>query len=342
MNTHKDFFHFVSHTPNPFLKMGRIIYPKPMIEEKKRERHIRKIQYQKNQLIVLNNPGKKDILYLKKKYNFHPIHLEDVSSTLQRPKIDIEENYIFLVLHFPHFNHETHKIESNELDLFLTKNDVIAVKHHPFLPFDEMVKNLCNKKKERVEFFEKGAGFLLYRLIDNLVDSIFPLLDQIDKGLELIDKEVYTKSPKNVVENLSFLRRNVIVFQTFIRPEMNAFLTINEIHHPLMDKELKTYFTNITDHLKKIWDRLEDINELSDNLSSNFESYVSYKTNETIKVLTVFSVILLPLTLLSGIYGMNLANLPLADHPLAIFIIGLFMFSIVTSMLIFFKIKNWI
>ncbi|PIP32308.1 hypothetical protein COX23_05425, partial [Candidatus Gottesmanbacteria bacterium CG23_combo_of_CG06-09_8_20_14_all_37_19] len=89
MNTHKDFFHFVSHTP-PLLKMSRIIHPGPIIEGKKKERHIHKIHHMDNQLIVLNNPGKKDILYLKKKYNFHPIHLEDVSSTLQRPKIDIE------------------------------------------------------------------------------------------------------------------------------------------------------------------------------------------------------------------------------------------------------------
>ncbi|KKS97663.1 MAG: Mg2 transporter protein CorA family protein, magnesium transporter [Candidatus Gottesmanbacteria bacterium GW2011_GWA2_43_14] len=303
---------------------------------------IQKIRQGSSNLIILRNPNEENIRHLKRIYDIHPIHLEDIVSTVQRPKIDEEEDYIFFVFHFPQYNPETNRVNSLEVDFFLTKNDLLTVIDPNFQAIEEIIHNISVNKEEKEKYFNGGPGMLLYRILDNLVDSIFPLIDLFERGIEKIDREVFADDPKNVTIQLSFLRRNVIFFQSLIKPELNSFASIEESGHPLINEELKTYFSNITDHLKKIWDRLEDVIELSNNLSQTFESYLSFKTNETIKILTMFSVILMPLTLLSGIYGMNLDVLPFAGHPLALFYITLSMIGVVLIMIAYFKIKKWI
>ncbi|OGG02755.1 hypothetical protein A2W14_02675 [Candidatus Gottesmanbacteria bacterium RBG_16_37_8] len=303
---------------------------------------IQKIRYNSTSLIILRNPDVDNIRSLKRIFHIHPVHLDDIVSTIQRPKIDEESEYIFFVFHFPQFDPQANKLNSIEVDFFLTQNDCIAVIDPNFQAMEELIEKISKNNKEKEKYFAGGSGLLLYRLIDHLVDSIFPLLDMFEKSLERIDHDVFTSNPKNVTEQLSFLRRNVIFFQSLIKPELNSFTRIRESRHPFINRELKTYFSNITDHLKKIWDYLEDIIELSNNLSQTLEGYLNFRTNETIKILTMFSVILLPLTLLSGIYGMNLAYLPLAQHPNALFYIALSMFAVVFTMVLFFKYKKWI
>jgi magnesium transporter len=183
---------------------------------------------------------------------------------------------------------------------------------------------------------------LLYRILDGLIDSIFPVLEVFEYSLDDIDKTIFNADPKNTAMQISFLRRNVIFFQSIIKPELVSFQQIHKNHHDLIDRDLRTYFTNITDHLNKIWDRLEDLIELTNNLSKTFESYLTFKTNEVIKILTIFSVVMMPLTLLASVYGMNLAFLPMSDHPYAIFIIAAFMFSLVVIMFSYFKHKKWV
>ena len=303
---------------------------------------LKKIRHNDVNFIALINPDEKNIRYLKKTYGFHPLHIEDIISTVQRPKIDEEDNYIFFVFHFPQINPQTNKIKSIEVDFFLTPNDLITIVDPDFQPMEEIIDRIAKNKNERELYFEGGTGMLLYRILDNLVDSIFPLLDRFEKTLEDIDSEVFSANPKNVTEQLSLLRRNVIFFQSLIKPEMNSFVRIETSDHPFIDEKLKTYLENITDHLKKIWDRLEDVIELSNNLSQTFESYLTFRTNETIKILTMFSVILLPLNLLTGIYGMNLSFLPLAQHPDALIFISGSMIGIIFLMLAYFKYKGWI
>lgn len=305
-------------------------------------KYIRKISYEETKLLVIEEPQKKDYLYLKRHFNFHPLHLEDILSPIQRPKIDLEDEYIFFVLHFPQFNAITQKIDSKEIDFFLTQNEVIVVINNQYLALDEIITRIFKNKKEREKIMGKGTAVLIYYIFDKLFDSLFPLLEDLEKNLDNIDKNIFIKRPKNIADHISFLKRNVIYCQTLVKPELNSFTSLENTNHKFMTKEIKTYFNNITDHLKKIWDRLEDIKELSNNLSSTFESYLSFKTNETIKFLTIISTILLPLTLLSGIYGMNLSFLPLSNHPNALAIISFFMLLIISFMLFLFRIKHWI
>ncbi len=297
---------------------------------------LQKIPLEKVQVTIVRRPEKVHADLLRDKYNIHPIHQEDILSKVQRPKIDFEENYIFFVLHLPLFNEQSGRIETSEIDFFYMKTELIVIINEEYPPLEAILSAIQKEKPV------KGSGFLLYQILDNLVDTIFPLVEQIERSLDEIDKEVFIKTARHVIKKISFLRRNVIYFQTMVKPEMTAFKSMGEGSHTLVTKELKIYFSNITDHFKKLFDRLEDAKELTDNLSLTFENYLTFRTNETIKYLTIFSVILLPLTLLTGIYGMNLDFLPLASHPGAIFFFGGLSTVIVTSMLIYFRYKHFI
>ena len=340
----RNFMQFFRPDKVPFSagKLFSTLVQKESIDKKIKLPKKQTISYQNTNLIIIRSPDSKNQHFLKDNYNFHPIHLDDISSPIQRPKIDLEDDYVFTVLHFPQYNPKTKKIESVEIDIFLTLTDVVIIFEKEYQPLEDIINVLATKKEYRKRYFENGAGVLFYHLIDESIDTIFPMIDKFEKGIEMIDQQVFSNNPKNVIEQLSFLRRNVIFFQTLIKPEMSSFAQVETAVHDLIDKEMKTYFSNITDHLEKIGDRLEDIHELSDNLSNTFESYMSFKTNETIKILTIFSVVLLPLTLLTGFYGMNLTSLPLANHPNALLFISFSMIAVVLIMIVYFRVKHWI
>ncbi|OGF99404.1 hypothetical protein A2Y99_04445, partial [Candidatus Gottesmanbacteria bacterium RBG_13_37_7] len=246
------------------------------------------------------------------------------------------------VLHFPILNSLTGRIITKEVDIFLKETGVIAVVDEDFPQWDTIYQKISQDKKNLKEVFGKGSTFLLYYIFDQLVDSIFPLLEIMEKEIDKIDARILSDQAKNIINEASLLRRNIIYFQTMIRPELNLFSELEKAKHPLLSKKDLIYLNNISDHFKKIWDRIEDAKELIDNLSTTFESYFSFKTNETIKVLTMFSVVMMPLTLLSGIYGMNLDFMPLSDHPMALIFITLFMLGMVISMFAVFRLKKWI
>jgi len=340
MIDHKLFLKLFANPPNPLSRVQLFGKPTPPPHHVKSD--IKVIEHGPTKLTIITNPSEEEVSYLRSHYSFHPVHLEDITSAVQRPKIDEEEHYIFMVIHIPEIFVKSGKIISKEVDFFLTDHEVIVVLDSAMPAVDQLLDKLEKSRRIRKELFLQGPGYLLYQLIDTLVDSIFPVLERFEQGIEIIDQEVFSSQAHNVAEQISFLRRNIIFAKTLIKPELNSFARIEESKHKLMDKNLLTYFSNITDHLKKIWDRLEDIQELTDNLSTTFEGFISFRTNETIKILTIISVVMLPLNLLAGIYGMNLAFLPFAEHELALVIISAMMVSIVLIMLAYFKGRRWV
>lgn len=334
-----------NHLHRPSISNGLFPFIGKKTNDKPEEQYdslVEKITSDHTSLLIIFHPEKKTIERLHKNYGIHPIHLDDIISPLQRPKVDYEDNYIYFVVHLPEYDQLKQKIGFVEVDFILTHSDVLVFPPRQFKPLSDIISQLRKDKNLRKHWFNKGAGFLLYNIIDKLVDAIFPVVEELEKEVDEIDRQVFTDQAKTAIEKISFLRRNAIFFQTLIKPELNYFTVIKDKEHPLLNKEIKIYFTNISDHLTKIWDRLEDVRELIDNLSTTFETYFSFKTNETIKILTIFSVILMPLTLLSSIYGMNLTFLPLADHPFALMILSFFMIGMVISMVFVFKFKRWI
>lgn len=304
--------------------------------------NIQTLNYKNFRWLNFENPTNEEIEYLKEEFPFHPLNLEDYQTKTQSPKFDLYRHYILFVLDCPYLSPEEDKILVSEVDFFVG-DDYLVVLHDKKAPFlNEVFERCQNNKKTLQRFLSKGPLFLFYRLVDILIDSCFPLLDKLSAKTEQIDRGVLETRGANVVAEISLQRRNIVVFQTMIKPTLPIFEKLEKGGVERLNGDLQNYWSNLLDHLQKIWERLEDLRELNEGLSATYESLLSYRTNEIIKILTIFSAIILPLNLIASIYGMNTVGLPLAHHPLVVAIIALVMVGLAFIMLSYFKFKRWL
>ena len=302
---------------------------------------IQNIQYKGIKWINIVNPESKDIDHLRNNYPFHPLDLEDCLSRVQRPKIDAYADYVFMILHFPLYAKENKRLVTTEIDFFVGKDYLVTIHDGNLKPLKELFASCVNSKQETKKCLGEDAPHLLYNIVDIMVDYCFPITKKIYEELNIIDREVFSQDMKHIVEDISRVRRNIVFFQTIVKPQIPLFNSLEQGEVKLLNAELTDYWGNILDHVKKVWDYLEDYRELLNGLSDTVESLLTHRTNEIIKVLTLFSVIMLPLSLVAGIYGMNIAGLPFANHPLSLILVSLLMGGIVLAMVVYFKIRRW-
>jgi magnesium transporter len=189
----------------------------------------------------------------------------------------------------------------------------------------------------------RSSGFLLYLIIDKLVDYCFPILNKIDANIEQVEDQIFEDKVRRTVLDISIIRRDIIAFRRIVKPLIPVIGSLERKSRPVLEEEMEEYFGDISDHLSKIWDTLEDYKEVIEGLSDTINSLTSNRINDIIKILTIMSVILLPLTLISGIYGMNI-GLPGADlpYPYAFMIVLGIMLAVIVTMLAFFRWRKWI
>lgn len=292
--------------------------------------------------IDINNPKQADVNYLAETFQFHELDLEDCLSNIQRPKIDEYEDYLFMVLHFPRFVKESGHLIASEVDFFIGKNYLVTLHNGSQKLLLEFFEKCEIDPKFFDEMTEQGSGFLLYQIISMLYGNSFPMIDKIYEKIEKFDLEIFSerRHPKLFIKDLSGLRREIINFRRIIKPQREVIGMLEEVKAAFLDKDVEVYFDDIGDRIEKIWDLLENQKEVADSLSTTYETIVSNKTNDVIKTLTIFSVILLPLTLISGIFGMNV-HLPFNGEIAFLAIIGIMM-MITVSMIIIFARKDWL
>ena len=292
--------------------------------------------------VYIELPSSSDIRFLRKNYPFHPVDIEEFGVRQQRPKIDVFPSYIHLILHFPLFHGKNQKLMTSEVHFFAGKNFLVTVHdgqtHSLSTLFDRCYKN----KRTASSLLSKGVAQLLYSILDAGVDDTIAILDEVSINLEYMDRQVFEADSKAIVEEISLLRRNIIYFQTILKPQIPLFNSLEKGQIKLLNGQLSAYWGTIVDRTNRMWDRLEDAHELIEGLFATNESLVQFRTNEVIKVLTIFSVMLMPLTLLSGIYGMNLISLPLANHPQSFLFVSFLMLLVTLGMILFFRFKKWL
>ncbi len=302
---------------------------------------IETVTYGKITWTNIEKPMAEDIEVLRRNYNFHPLDLEDCLSRIERPKIDEYEDYLFIVMHFPVYDPDQRISKPSEVDFFIGAGYLVTVHDGILRPIYQLFDDCQRYERTRAKHMGRGASRLLYGVIDALVDYCFPILDKVDANIHAIEEEVFTEDMRRVVQGISTIRRDIIALRRIIRPQIAIVANLEQKDRPFIREDLDVYFGDIVDHLNKAWDILEDHREVVEGLSETSDSVISYRINEVMRILTIISVVLLPLTLLSGIYGMNI-YLPLARHPLSfIFILGL-MILVAGSMLFYFKRQGWL
>lgn len=303
---------------------------------------IKTLSFQNIKWHLLVEPDKEKLQQLQKKFNFHPLDIEDCLEKVQRPKLDIYEKYLFLVLHFPQWQSQNGEIKIIELKIFLGPDFLINISKTDIPLLDDLFNKAKNNPSQRKIIFKNSSFHLFYFIINELLVNISPLIKGFAKIIDDLDQELLKNNHKLVLNKISTMRRNLILFQTIVKPQIPIFKKMEKGQVKLIKNTYSYYWGNLADRLQSIWEQLEDFSQILEGLATTNESLLSYKTNEVIKILTIFSVVLLPLSLIAGIYGMNIKTVPFMLSSFSFIIIASLMTSIAVVMLLFFKMKKWL
>jgi len=255
--------------------------------------------------IHLTAPTAQEAEQLQSRFGWHPLDLEDVLSKRQRPKIDEYPEYLFGVLHFPVYDKTVQRLNAGELDVFLGPGYLVTLPAVELLPVTRLFQRCYEDADLRSSLFGKGSGYLLYHVLDDLFDYCFPILDKIGHKLDTIEDDMFEGRSEEVVRDISNVKQEIISYRKIIKPERATLRVIERQTRRFLPEELEVYFDDIVDAAERIWDLLDNFKEVVEGLESTNESVISHRQNDILRVLTIFSVVLLPLTLITGIFGMN-------------------------------------
>jgi len=274
--------------------------------------------------INIDRVNEESIGYLRKNFKFHHLDLEDVQSGSQTPKLDVYKNYIFLILHLPIHRSNVNSLASNEIDFFVEGNTIITIQQNRSKELKRHFFRCKNNKNLRKKWFAADTGFLLYNVISVLFRDARPILNTIGKEISALEGHVFHgHQDSESVKQLAILRRNILSFRRMIEPQKYIISNLSHTKKPFLREENALYFDDINDYLGKLWAIVETYKDSIDGLHVTVESLINQRTNKVISALTVISVALMPLTLLSGIYGMNIEGLPHARNPIWVWVMFL-------------------
>lgn len=277
-----------------------------MTTTKQEEHNVHSISEGKLSWIYIEKPSSNEVKFLDQHFNFHPLNLDDVLSRAQRPKIDEYKDHLFIILHFPVFDRENRITRSSEVDIFIGENYVVTVHCSANLkPLSKFFHECQTLEKSRQTYLGKSSSFLLYHILDRLVNYCFPILGKITESVDDIEEVIFTKAVPETVRQIFLIRLDLISFRRVIRPQIPVLEILEKEEYPFFKEEQEIYFGDIADHIRKIWDELEDCKEVVDGLAETSNWLTSHRIQEIMRVLTIVMAILAPPTLLSGIFGMN-------------------------------------
>ncbi len=250
-------------------------------------------------------PTDQDFEYLAKEFGFHPLAIEDCRNEHQRPKVDEYQGYYFIVLYEAELAEDQY-LELRELNIFLGKNYVVTVHSQPIRA------TLAAEKlwRDWSDLAERGTGLLAYLLIDPIVDAYMPLLDQLSDKMDDLEDLIFADFQPETIEEIFRIKKQLLFLRRSITPLRDVFNTLLRREQPIFSRETTMYFQDVFDHLIRV---TETIDTLRDMLGSTMDAYLSVSSNRmniVMKRLTVISTILMSVTLVAGIYGMNFELMP--------------------------------
>ncbi|MEA3504740.1 MAG: magnesium transporter CorA family protein [Bacteroidota bacterium] len=286
-----------------------------------------------------NEASEENLQFLIDEFHFHHLDIEDCRTVNQRSKIDVYDDYYFLILHFPNLDKSQSFVRTREVKIFWGEDYMITIgKTH--WTVDETFEKAKNQEENKEEFLIGTSDALLYELLDRLMKESLTLIKRLGSVVELISRQMFEKRAERTIELMSVTRKNLILLNTIFKPQLRLFTRLESGEIEGYAENMEEYWGNILDYYQKVWDLTEDYDELIAGLSRTFDSLLSNRTNEIMKMLTLISSIILPLTFITGLYGMNI-GLPYQGSPYAFLVIGGFMAVIVVFMVFVFKKRRW-
>jgi magnesium transporter len=290
--------------------------------------------------IHLDTPNKEEATALAERFGWHPLDVEDVLSKRQRPKVDEYEDYRFVVLHFPVYDKAVQRLNAGELDVFLGPDYLVTLPTVELLPVTRLFQRCKDDQELRESLFGKGSGYLLYHVLDDLFDYCYPILDKIGHKLDTIEDDIDEARFAEIVRDISRAKQEIISYRKIIKPQRPTLRLLERHVERFLPEDLELYFDDLVDASERIWDILDNYKEVVEALEATNEAALSHRQNDVLRVLTVFSVLLLPLTLIASVFGMNVA-FPGEGTAAAFWIIVVAMVGVLAGLLTFFRLKRF-
>ena len=273
-------------------------------------------------------------------FHFHYLTVEDCRETRNQPKVEVFKNYLYFIVHGVKNETNSANFVTRELDGYLGKNFVITYRQEPFRSIDNVVKKI------RANSFacQRGAAYLLHQIFDQLIDLYMPVVDDFDNAINGLEDRVFLmkKADNVILEEIMDLRRSVARLKRISARQLDVLYRLSHGEFPQIPEQILPFYRDVHDHLVRITDLAENYRDLISSLFDIHFSVTANKTNDIMKLLAVFSAIMLPLSLIAGIYGMNFENMPELHNKNGYYLTITLMFFIALGLLIYFWHKGWI
>ncbi len=290
--------------------------------------------------IDFHDPKQSDITYLQENFNIHPLAIEELITPTYQPKIVEYDGCLFLSVHIPLFDTTLRTTYPGELDIIITKDHLITSHKHDIYQLSKFLTMLSKSKGKRRLHFDRTPTHLIYQVLEMLLDSCFPKLNHISEHLDDIESQVFAGKEKEMVREISIVKRDVLNFRRTLKPQRTIIESFAQKDHPLIPKDLKLYFQDLIGTNIRIWNILESNKETIEALEATNNSLLSNKLDMTMKVLTIFSAIMLPVTAYSNILSMS-TTIPLSQNTNGFWIHIAIMLGIVGATVVIFRWRKW-
>ena len=296
----------------------------------------------KKSVTWINITGLHDIQIIEKlgeKFNLHPLLMEDIVTTDQRPKLEDYDDYLFIILKMLYAEGKKHVIQQEQISLIVTPSVVISLQEKEGDVFDP-VRQRIRKGKGRIR--KSGTDYLAYALIDTIVDHYFKVLEEIGEKIETLQEEVLESPSPELLQAIQNLKREMIFIRKSIWPLREIISGLLRSESDLIGEDISAYLRDVYDHTIQVIDTAETFRDMLSGMLDIYLSSVSNKMNEVMKVLTIIATIFIPLTFIAGIYGMNFEFMPELKWPWAYPVLWGILIIIFVAMVFWFKRKKWL
>jgi len=292
--------------------------------------------------VDIQNPTEEDVEYLRETYSFHPLVLQGIIPPGWRTKVDKFSNYLFFFYYYPTYSKSHRHTSSTELDVIVGKDILVTSHYNSIVPLKSLLDKCNLYEEKRRDYMDKTAGHLLFYILDDMRESTFLKLDHINKKLRQIEERLFQGSERKLLQEISLVKTDIINVWGIVEPQGQILESLRKEGATFFGEELEPYFSRLHGDWNQATNTLRVYRETIEGYEGTNNSLLTDKTNEIVKLLTIFAVIVFPLTLLAGIFGMNTDYLPIVGVPGDFWIITGGMIVGMIVMIGYIKWRKWI
>ena len=290
--------------------------------------------------VDMEAPSEADDHVLLDVFHFHPLTVEDCRANRHHPKVEEFPDYLYFIVHALRTDASPERFNTIELDGFIGRNYVVTYHHDRFTSIDKVKQSVRSSPVS----CQRGAPFLLHHIIDSIVDDYLPVMDDFDERINELEDNIFTLRRPNdqILQEILGLKRSVLRLRRISSKQLEVLYRISHGQFELISGPVLPFFRDIYDHLVRVTDLAESYRDLISGSLEAYLSVVSNRLNEIMKVLTIFSAIMLPLTFIAGVYGMNFDNMPELHSRYGYYTVWIIMLIVAVGLLVLFWRRGWI